>query len=155
MAVEVVGGRAADLARTGEGGGPIGARRDCRRDCIPVGMSWDALEPWFPDDASSFSWKWIHEVRGVETRPAPPLETLPDFCRSDLFRSCSKAFSAALARLARWVAEMGATVTEAAAILLAESCEVVGSPGVLRGLVGWRAAEIEGERPLLTAGLGE
>ena len=154
-AADVVGGSAADLARTGEAGGPMGARRDCRRDCVPVGMSWDATTAiWFPDGASSFCWKWIHEVRGVETRPAPAPVRLLDFCNSDLLRSCSRAFSAALARLARW-AEIGTAVTEAATILMVESCGGVGRPERLRGLVDWRTAEMEGERPLFDAGLGE
>jgi hypothetical protein len=38
-AVEEVGGATAALERTGEGGGPVGVRRDCRLDCVPVCMS--------------------------------------------------------------------------------------------------------------------
>jgi hypothetical protein len=85
----------------------------------------------------------------VETKPAPPPVIVPDFGRSDLLRSCSRAFSVALARLARWVAKIGVMATEAAAILFVESCGVVESPGTLRGLVDWKAEELEGVRPLL------
>jgi hypothetical protein len=46
-------GSTAALARTGEGGGPIGVRRDCRRDCGLMGKSLDAATvTWFPEASS-------------------------------------------------------------------------------------------------------